>query len=188
MTDKRLLLIQPVGSIMADVPSPSMPDAIRRIADSGDRQLAWQFFVFFSRLEYALKRCSQYLKSNAQANWDRFGSDHNAAFGKQSSSALDDAIDYFKKSPPRKQEFDGAGGLMWSEPIWYDNQEPLLVWLLKRVRGVRNNLFHGGKFHGYRVSDPSRDRDLLRHAIVVLDTCLTLAPEVKNAFYEGIED
>ncbi len=33
-----------------------IPDSIRQITDSEDRQLAWEFFVFFSRFEYALKR------------------------------------------------------------------------------------------------------------------------------------
>jgi|HubBroStandDraft_2_1064218.scaffolds.fasta_scaffold314769_3 hypothetical protein len=31
---------------MSSVTIPSMPDAIRRIADSSERQLAWEFFVF----------------------------------------------------------------------------------------------------------------------------------------------
>jgi hypothetical protein len=34
----------------------AVPESIRRIADSDDRRLAWEFFVFFSRFEYALKR------------------------------------------------------------------------------------------------------------------------------------
>ncbi len=32
---------------------PPIPAAIQRIANSDDRRLAWQFFVFFSRMEYA---------------------------------------------------------------------------------------------------------------------------------------
>jgi hypothetical protein len=164
-----------------------MPEAIRRIADSGNRQLAWQFFVFFSRFEYALKRRSTYLKPSAEPNWDRFSSDHNAEFQRRPSPALDAAIDYFKRFPPRKQkQIDGQ--LTWSDPSLYDNRKPLLVWLLTAVRGVRNNLFHGGKFPGFPISDPSRDRDLLSHAIVILDVCLGLDPTVKEAFFDGIDE
>ena len=60
-----------------------VPRSIRRIADSEDRKLAWQFFVFFSRFEYALKRTPRYLRgttSGAQPNWDRFGADYDEAF------------------------------------------------------------------------------------------------------------
>jgi len=52
-----------------------VPEAIRRIVDSEDRKLAWHFFVFFSRMEYALKRSTRYSKkgiSKAQPNWDKF--------------------------------------------------------------------------------------------------------------------
>jgi hypothetical protein len=173
---------------MSSVTAPSMPDAIRRIADSSDRQLAWQFFVFFSRFEYALKR-SKYLKpgEDANPNWDRFSSDHNAAFQKQVSPALAAAVDYFKKSPPRKQRQTG-GQLNWSEPLTYDAKEPLLVWLLRAVRAVRNNLFHGGKFPGFPISDPSRDKYLISSAIVILDACLSLDPSVRRQFLEGLNE
>lgn len=164
-----------------------MPDAIRRIADSGDRQLAWQFFVFFSRFEYALKRCSKYLKSNAQPNWDRFSSDNNAAFLLQSSPDLFTAIDYFKKFPPQKQ-MQVEGQLTWSGPIYYDEKEPLLVWLLTAVRGARNNLFHGGKFPGFPIAEPSRDRDLIAYAILILNVCLHLDQSVEKKFSDGLED
>jgi hypothetical protein len=163
-----------------------MPDAIRRIAESSDRQLAWQFFVFFSRFEYALKR-SKYLKpgEDANPNWDLFSSDHNAGFQKQVSPPLAAAVDYFKKSPPRKQRQTG-GQLDWSKPLAHDAKEPLLVWLLRDVRAVRNNLFHGGKFPGFPISDPSRDRDLIGNAIVILDTCLNLDRSVREKFFEDL--
>lgn len=152
---------------MPNFDTPPMPDAIRRIADSGDRHLAWQFFVFFSRFEYALRRCSKYLTPEAQPNWDRFSSSNNAEFLKQSSPELLAAIDYFKKFPPQKQvQVDGQ--LTWSASSSYDERNPLLVWLLTAVRRVRNNLFHGGKFHGFPIAEPSRDRDLVGNAIVSL--------------------
>jgi len=164
---------------MPDVVEPPMPDAIRRIADSGDRKLAWQFFVFFSRFEYALKRCPNYLKHSAEPDWDRFSSNQNAEFQKLSSPALAAAIDYFKEFPPLKQK-QVDGQLIWSDPKEYYEREPLLVWLLIAVRRVRNNLFHGGKFPGFPVSDPSRDRVLISNAIVILDACLRTHPQASR--------
>ena len=45
-----------------------VPDAVQRIADSDDRKLAWTFFVFISRYEYALKRTREFVKENADPN------------------------------------------------------------------------------------------------------------------------
>jgi hypothetical protein len=172
---------------MPNVESSVMPESIRRIANSGDRQLAWQFFVFFSRFEYALKRCPKYLKPkrSAEPDWDRFSSDYNGLF-QITSSELASAVDYFKQSPPRKQK-QVDRELKWSEPMRYDDKDGLLVWLLLVIRTVRNNLFHGGKF-SMPVSDPSRDQDLLRNAIIILDACLKLDPCVERQFFDGMED
>jgi hypothetical protein len=174
---------------MPSLTKPSMPDAIRRIADSGDRQLAWQFFIFFSRFEYALKRSSKYLKPGAVANpnWERFSSDHDAAFQKLLSPELGAAIEYFRESPPRKQMQTG-GQLSWSEPLAYRATEPLLVWLLRDVRVVRNNLFHGGKFPGLPILDASRDKHLISNAIVILDSCLSLDQSVRRQFLGGLNE
>ena len=79
-----------------------VPPAVARIADSDDRQLAWHFFVFFSRMEYALKRSVRFLKvgtADAQPNWDKFGSDYNAAFNPDTSPELRRAVDYFLAHP-----------------------------------------------------------------------------------------
>jgi hypothetical protein len=127
---------------MEDVP---VPEAIRRIADSADRRLAWHFFVFFSRFEYALKRHRAYLMpgtGNAEPNWDGFGANHNGRFDPRATPALQSAVDYFLSNPPRKQ-LRVNGAMSWSEPQAYDGHGPLLVWLLLAIRLVRNNLFHG---------------------------------------------
>ena len=167
-----------------------VPDAIRRIADSEDRKLAWHFFVFFSRLEYALKRSGRYLKErtqDAEPNWDKFASEYNGVFRTDSSRELRGAVDYFLKDPPRKQlQLNGRMG--WSEPLKYDGNEPQLIWLLRMIRCVRNNLFHGGKFPLIRMSDPSRDRDLLLNSMAILTACLSLNPDVEEHFLESVDE
>jgi len=170
--------------------SAPIPDPIRHIADSGDRKLAWYFFVFFSRFEYALKRHAKYLMpgiGEAKPNWNRFGSDHAASFQAALTPALALAIEYFKTCPPSKQ-LRSNGHMSWSDPIRHDGREPLLVWLLRAIRVVRNNLFHGGKFPTFPVSDPSRNHDLLTNAIVILDSCLKLDASVQSIFLDGINE
>ena len=166
---------------------PNVPESIRKIANSTDRKLAWHFFVFFSRFEYALKRGS-YLAAgsgNAEPAWDKFASNYNEKFQAVEDARLKQAIDYFRSSPPRKQ-VRSDGHLGWSDPLKYTSG-PLLVWLLLAVRTVRNNLFHGGKFPGFPVVDPSRDRDLIENAIVVLAHALLLSDSVSQEFHEGLE-
>lgn len=160
-----------------------MPDAIRRIADNEDRELAWCFFVFFSRFEYALKRCRRYLtedaRKNARANWDRFARDHAPDFDSRVCGNLQVAVEYFRANPPRRQ-LRSDGKMSWSDPQRYDGNEALLIWLLRMIRCVRNNLFHGGKFPVVPITDPSRDRQLLRNSLVVLTECLHLDREVRD--------
>jgi hypothetical protein len=165
-----------------------IPAAIQRIANSDDRQLTWQFFVFFSRMEYALKRTRRYLKNtpNAEPNWDRFGSDHDRRFSGLLSSPLVQAVRYFEANPPRKQ-IQVGGSMAWSEPRWRNATEGLLPWLLLGIRAVRNNLFHGGKFPLIPMPDPSRDRDLLVHALTVLNAALELDDEVRSTFFDGLD-
>jgi len=168
---------------------PQVPEAVRRIANAPDRRLAWEFFVFFSRFEYALKRDRRFLMpgtGDAQPSWDRFASDSNAAFRPEASPQLKAAVDYYLAQPPRKQ-VRANGEMSWSAPQAWDGQEPLLIWLLRAVRAVRNNLFHGGKFPVVPIAEPSRDRDLLTHGLAILGSALTMDPQVHRHFEEGLE-
>ncbi|MGB2963665.1 MAG: hypothetical protein WBB69_06730 [Anaerolineales bacterium] len=175
---------------MAIFIEPPIPDVIRQIANSDYRRFAWEFFVFFSRFEYALKRVETYLDtevSYARADWDRFASDHGNLFIPEATPELAAATSYFQEKPPRKQ-LQQNGGMMWSDPLTFQQNEPFLVWLLRNVRVVRNNLFHGGKFPLIPISDPSRDRELIGSAKTILDACLSLNHQVSHSFFEGINE
>lgn len=166
-----------------------IPEVIKRIANTPDRRLAWEFFVFFSRFEYALKRDQRYLKpgkGDAQPNWDRFASDNAASFNPSASSKLQEAVDFYLVHPPRKQLSD-QGKMKWSDPQIWDERDPQLVWLLRVIRIVRNNLFHGGKFPLLPVAEPSRDHDLIANGLVILENALTLDRSVGRQFLEGLE-
>jgi hypothetical protein len=58
---------------------------------------------------------------------------------------------------------------------------------IEEISTVRNNLFHGGKFPLLLVRDSSRDRDLLTHAINILDAALRLDARVHLVFLEGLD-
>jgi hypothetical protein len=164
----------------------ALPEIVSRIAHDPERGIAWEFFVFFSRFEYALKRVDDFLMpTEAQANWDRFGSRLNAQFPVNDPEVAA-AIAFYSAEPPRKQ-IRVNGALDWSAPEARVGNEPLLVWLLRAIRVVRNNLFHGGKFPTFVFTDPSRNGALLRHAISILAAALPLDARVNAMFVEAID-
>ncbi|MBP6242362.1 MAG: hypothetical protein KA389_06085 [Hydromonas sp.] len=159
---------------------------VRCFAHSPDSLLAWEFFIFFARFEYSLKRKSEYLmhkNADAKPNWDKYASDVNGDFISMESKELDDATTYFIETPPCKQ-ITKDGELRWSDPQKWNRKEPKLIWLLGVVRTVRNNLFHGGKYPLVLVREPSRDSELIKHALVILQHALSLNPDIENIFNE----
>lgn len=58
--------------------------------------------------------------------------------------------------------------------------------LLVLVRRIRNNLFHGGKFPEGPEDDASRDRELLKSDIAVLQACLESDPQLMTSFLQGL--
>lgn len=174
---------------MSKYDSLSVPEIIVRIADSTDRKMAWLFFVFFSRFEYALKKDKRYLEKgsgDARPNWDRFASDNDQKFNQVNDQHLAAAVSYIKASPPRKQ-VRKDGKLDWSDPLVHDGKTPTLIWLLLCIRTVRNNLFHGGKFPHFPIHDPSRDRDLISNSLLILGHSLRLDGDIERAFSEDID-
>jgi hypothetical protein len=159
----------------------SLPEAVLKIINDPNRDLAWKFFVFFSRFEYALKRGGFLTADNSTAtpNWDAFGRRYVSEYEqlKKSLPRFDNAVKYFFSQPPRKQCHEN-GTLSWSQPQRYENERCEFVRLLLMIRCVRNNLFHGGKFPLMPIKDPSRDRDLLVQAMVVLSACADIDEQV----------
>lgn len=165
-----------------------------RLLDHLDvKETVVKFFVVFSRFEYALKRAG-YVSGNdkgASSNWDKFASDMEDAFGPDQTAELQDAVAYLQDFPPKKQivQDDELG---WRDSMPSTN-EPRLKWLLKLVRTVRNNLFHGEKLHALvgghfpRDVDLTRDINLIRHSLVVLYACLDLHPEVRRSLLAEME-
>lgn len=149
------------------------------------QSLVLEFFVTFSRFEYALKRAG-YLKkkSNASADWVRFAEDVQALPDDNKAVILDSAP-YLQGRPPKKQ-IAVNGALQWQiRPM---GASPIQS-LIESVKTVRNNLFHGGKFPEELISEPARDEQLLRDCIRVLQVVreqpVNPCPEVARHFNEN---
>lgn len=136
----------------------------REEIDQDLRALAFDFFYWFSRFEFALKE-RRFLKNEtigarAEPDWDKFVKAHRAAY------VLSHAARALIAEKPRRQivgdpEHD-------FEDVPFSPNTANLDRVVAYAKTVRNNLFHGGK-HGHdQWDDPARTRRLLTLTITVL--------------------
>lgn len=161
-----------------------------------DKDLLLEFFLSFSRFEYALKasgffqrattiRHSGFVPPDAKPDWDRFAVSLRGYFDKARHRELSNACDYILENPPWKQVVVN-GSLLWESPVRPNGQSDV-EFLLRMVRCVRNNLFHGGKFSDIELQENTdRTENLLRSALIILNECLHLYPQVKREFDEAV--
>lgn len=147
-----------------------------------NKDLVFNFFIAFSRFEYALKRAG-YLrsdKSGVHPDWEKFVSELKTKFKPSTAKELERAVKYLKDNPPRKQIVKNKS-LSWD--IAHDTRkQPLVSLLIVYIRRVRNNLFHGGKFPMRPIEEPARNEKLLNNSLVILNRCLELHTKVKSYF------
>lgn len=127
-----------------------------------------------------VRRCKEAKTVVAQADWDCFASSLKKHFNKNASDDLFKACDCILTHPPQKQVVIN-GKLAW-EPQSKAISESEVDFLLRMVRCVRNNLFHGGKHNAALHEDKNRTKRLLESSLVILEECLKLSPDVKRAF------
>ncbi|MGD9577577.1 MAG: hypothetical protein AB7Y74_04950 [Syntrophorhabdus sp.] len=149
-----------------------------------DAELLLDFFLVFSRAEYALKNAG-FLKGDERRvdpDWDAFAASIKNQFLKDKSKELEVAVKYILYNPPMKQVLR-QNSLMWeanTPNAGLTETEKLLL----LVRRVRNNLFHGGKHNVGLFENTERSTQLLTSSIIVIRECILLSPGVE-AVYKG---
>jgi len=129
------------------------------------KRLAFDFFYWFSRFEFALKE-ARYIKSTevgakAEVSWDRFIERHRDEYHLTSAGqALIDA-------KPQRQ-IVGDGELTFRD-VGFNAGATDLERVVRLANTVRNNLFHGGKHGSEYWDEPDRMRDLLATTIKAVD-------------------
>lgn len=153
-----------------------------------DRELVLEFFLEFSRFEYCLKRGGFLRKGIEEAvpDWDTFAKSLRGRLTDGPSDDFRQGHLVLTNRPPKKQMVTPSGGLGWREST-RGVKEADEAFLLRLVRTVRNNLFHGGKFPypDGPVQDPARGRDLVRAALDVLRECRRVSPRIDSLFQEA---
>jgi hypothetical protein len=157
-----------------------------------NRNLLLDFFLTFSCFEYALKASGFFKRPGsydplrtpgAWPDWHSFATSLRDRFQIGGDSQLRTACEYLLDSPPWKQVIINDGPA-WDSPIRPKNESDI-EFILRMVRTVRNNLFHGGKHTIGLHKDPERTEKLLSSSLIILQECLTLVPKVKQHFDEA---
>jgi hypothetical protein len=166
--------------------------AIHVLSNSADdHRLVLEFFYLFSRFEYALKRASFMRKGKegrngiaAEANWDLYADSIKGRFATLISDDFKAAREFLESEPPKKQIVQ-EGQLDWKASQIGEGESKEL-YLLRLVKTVRNNLFHGGKYPLQVLPDTGVDRNrrLICASIVVLRQCSQMTDGVGHFFRE----
>ncbi len=154
-----------------------------------DRQLLLDFFLTFAKFEYALKNCGFYQRRNlnqydARPDWDRFPGSLRDSFQIGRDDKLRQACQYILDEPPNKQVIVN-NSVDWQTPE-RGNNESDINFILRMVRCIRNNLFHGAKHSTNVNKNKERTEKLLKYSSVILKECLNLTPNLKGSFEEAI--
>lgn len=134
--------------------------------------IAFDFFYWFSRFEFALKE-NGYLKNpkvgeNAEPGWNEFVKKW------QDQYAASDEAASLLKAQPKRQIVAANNGLAWKD-VDLSKCKSELAKVVCLLKTVRNNLFHGGKSGGEGWDNPERTALLLSSSKTVLDQLAELA-------------
>jgi hypothetical protein len=151
------------------------------------KDLVFTFFLCFAKFEFALKTAG-FFKGNQKSvspDWDRFADSIKNSFNKKIGPRLEEAVDYYLLNPPWKQVLKNVNGDMAWDTSMPNDRLSEIEKILKLVRRVRNNLFHGGKFNIEVHQKRKRTEKLLRYGLVILEACLQLDEGVQYNFEHG---
>ncbi len=151
-------------------------------ADRLDRELVADFFMFFARAEFALKRANfihHGRGDGVDVDWSRFARSLGDQATRPGNTRILEAVRYLQDKPPKKQVYTD-GHLQWKNRQCANPDDPEFI--VRSVTTVRNNLFHGGKEAVGLMAE--RDRELLEHSLLALAYWVTLNEQVREAFRE----
>jgi hypothetical protein len=156
-----------------------------------NRELVLEFFLAFSCFEFALKNAG-FAQPSSRKNgrlpsvnpgWDSFAASVRGKFQRNRNPKLNSACEYILENPPLEQVWID-NGLAWETNNPCESVSEVEC-LLRFVRRVRNNLFHGAKFSGDAFEDTSRQEMLLKNCLLILAECLEISPQVQSVYKSG---
>jgi len=131
---------------------------------------------------HALKSTGYVLgnRGKVEPDWDRFANEINADFIQLESEELSPAKDFLLSSPPRKQVLENGRVVFRDQAM--DQNQAITQQLLRFVRTVRNNLFHGGKYLPTGELEPGRNEALVNASLRIIRASIELNKRVKQSY------
>lgn len=144
--------------------------------------LAIEFMATFSRVEHALKSTGYVLanKGKVEPDWDRFANEIDPQFIQIEDEKLASAKNFLLITPPRKQVLKDGIVIFQNQVV--DPNQRVTHQLLRFVRTVRNNLFHGGKYLPTGELEPGRNEALVNASLCIIHSCIELNERVKQSY------
>ena len=141
--------------------------------DDEIRSLAFEFFFWFSRFEFALKK-NGFLKNKnpgdlAKPNWESFVARHQVDY------KISESAEKLVHEKPKIQIVGECRGELTFRDLRFTDQTSELEKVKTSLNTVRNNLFHGGKHGGEDWGDRVRSRMLLSLSICILNELAELS-------------
>ena len=147
--------------------------------------LAFEFFWKFAAFESALKRAGYRTecKDTVSSNWDKFG----ARYGEKAlqSTSFMHAARVLEKLNPLCQTVNEQDELDWRTV--QRGKDSDVQFVLRLLKTIRNNLFHGGKYASRPMKEIARDEQLLRAGINLLHECYKLDTRIQFYIQEIVE-
>ena len=136
------------------------------------RDFAFDYFYWFSRFEFALKE-NNYLKrtnagENAEPGWDSFVEANENEFNHTEQTQKLILLN------PKRQKVGLSSDLEWRE-VGLEDCKSELCKVVRLLKTIRNNLFHGGKHGADGWDNPERTAELLQVGKKILDQLAELA-------------
>ena len=164
----------------------SFPNKVKRVF-SLDHNSAFNFFVCFSRFEYAAKAQELHVdlgerqRCDLKVDWRKVAErlDEKFVYLSKQNPKIQEAVKYFANEPPQKQVLK-AGGPQFTLPKEPNVSETEV--LLLALRRIRNNLFHGGK--GIKREDLNRDQKLVDLGLIILEGLIESDDILQHDFFE----
>lgn len=146
------------------------------------KEKLFEFFIVFSRFEYALKYGNFSIKSekSISPDWCKFASSIKNDFNEKDSPELEKAVAFILTNPPKMQVFVNET-MIWKDRK-FPTKEPIIQKLKTHICDIRNNLFHGGKFNDNFEPEISRDFELLKSALIILENWLMISNQINQNF------
>jgi hypothetical protein len=133
---------------------------------------AFEFFFWFSRFEAALKEAGFLRREQegqaAEPGWDSFVAEYAAKY------ALTKSGEKLIQLAPERQEVGPGKQLVW-RPVGMDDCKSELCRVVRMLKTLRNNVFHGGKSGGAGWDQPDRTATLLEAGTTELHNLAQLA-------------